>query len=95
MICHVASYGHPNLSECSALLFQLLADGVIPNEYGINPTHKLKIGSKVNFLLQHPNFVCNSYDARNEYCLFTCSLATNRSCRRNIFLYVILYTVYL
>ncbi|KAH7283712.1 hypothetical protein KP509_34G020400 [Ceratopteris richardii] len=24
-----------------------LADGVIPNEYGINPVHKLKIGSKI------------------------------------------------
>ena len=27
---------------------QLLADGVIPNEYGINPQQKLKIGSKVD-----------------------------------------------
>jgi len=26
---------------------QALADGVIPNEYGINPSQKLKIGSKV------------------------------------------------
>ncbi|XP_020879200.1 inositol hexakisphosphate and diphosphoinositol-pentakisphosphate kinase VIP2 isoform X3 [Arabidopsis lyrata subsp. lyrata] len=26
---------------------QLLADGVIPNEYGINPQQKLKIGSKI------------------------------------------------
>ncbi|KAL1205942.1 Inositol hexakisphosphate and diphosphoinositol-pentakisphosphate kinase VIP2 [Cardamine amara subsp. amara] len=26
---------------------QLLADGVIPNEYGINPEQKLKIGSKI------------------------------------------------
>lgn len=31
-------------------LLQLLADGVIPNEYGINPNQKLKIGSKVIFL---------------------------------------------
>lgn len=29
------------------LFLQLLADGVIPNEYGINPRQKLKIGSKV------------------------------------------------
>lgn len=28
-------------------MLQLLADGVIPNEYGINPKKKLKIGSKV------------------------------------------------
>jgi hypothetical protein len=27
-----------------------LADGVIPNEYGINPVHKLRIGSKVQAL---------------------------------------------
>ena len=27
--------------------FQKLADGDIPNEYGINPQHKLTIGAKV------------------------------------------------
>lgn len=32
-------------------LLQLLADGVIPNEYGINPMQKLKIGSKVMSLM--------------------------------------------
>lgn len=33
---------------CLLLLwFQRLADGVIPNEYGINPEHKLIIGAKV------------------------------------------------
>lgn len=30
------------------VMFQRLADGVIPNEYGINPQHKLIIGAKVS-----------------------------------------------
>ncbi|KAK3162111.1 hypothetical protein QOZ80_1BG0085640 [Eleusine coracana subsp. coracana] len=40
---------HLNLKGLSGLfkVSQLLADGVIPNEYGINPKQKLKIGSKI------------------------------------------------
>lgn len=40
---------HLNLNGLSDLfnVSQLLADGVIPNEYGINPKQKLKIGSKI------------------------------------------------
>ncbi|KAF7115444.1 hypothetical protein RHSIM_RhsimUnG0054600 [Rhododendron simsii] len=40
---------HLNLEGLDELfkVAQLLADGVIPNEYGINPMHKLKIGSKI------------------------------------------------
>uniref|UniRef100_A0ACD5WAJ7 Uncharacterized protein n=1 Tax=Avena sativa TaxID=4498 RepID=A0ACD5WAJ7_AVESA len=40
---------HLNLEGLEELykVAQLLADGVIPNEYGINPRQKLKIGSKV------------------------------------------------
>ncbi|GLU11159.1 hypothetical protein SLE2022_279230 [Rubroshorea leprosula] len=40
---------HLNLEGLDELfkVAQLLADGVIPNEYGINPTQKLKIGSKI------------------------------------------------
>ncbi|XP_026431471.1 inositol hexakisphosphate and diphosphoinositol-pentakisphosphate kinase VIP2-like, partial [Papaver somniferum] len=39
---------HLNLEGLDELfkVAQLLADGVIPNEYGINPKQKLKIGSK-------------------------------------------------
>ena len=37
------------------LWLQLLADGVIPNEYGINPQQKLKIGSKVGFSTWNSN----------------------------------------
>ncbi|KAF3664625.1 hypothetical protein FXO38_10035 [Capsicum annuum] len=42
---------HLKLEDLAELfeVAQLLADGVIPNEYGINPKQKLKIGSKVNF----------------------------------------------
>lgn len=40
---------HLNLKGLDELfkVAQLLADGVIPNEYGINPRQKLKIGSKI------------------------------------------------
>uniref|UniRef100_A0A0E0GS37 Inositol hexakisphosphate and diphosphoinositol-pentakisphosphate kinase n=4 Tax=Oryza TaxID=4527 RepID=A0A0E0GS37_ORYNI len=40
---------HLNLEGLEELfkVAQLLADGVIPNEYGINPKQKLKIGSKI------------------------------------------------
>ncbi|XP_008807872.2 inositol hexakisphosphate and diphosphoinositol-pentakisphosphate kinase VIP2-like isoform X2 [Phoenix dactylifera] len=40
---------HLNLEGLAELfkVAQLLADGVIPNEYGINPKQKLKIGSKI------------------------------------------------
>ncbi|KAK4779402.1 hypothetical protein SAY86_006930 [Trapa natans] len=40
---------HLNLGGLDELfkVAQLLADGVIPNEYGINPNQKLKIGSKI------------------------------------------------
>ncbi|KAM0943706.1 putative phosphotransferase with a phosphate group as acceptor [Dioscorea sansibarensis] len=40
---------HLNLEGLDELfkVAQLLADGVIPNEYGINPEQKLKIGSKI------------------------------------------------
>ncbi|MCH83207.1 inositol hexakisphosphate and diphosphoinositol-pentakisphosphate kinase 2-like, partial [Trifolium medium] len=40
---------HLNLEGLDELfkVAQALADGVIPNEYGINPSQKLKIGSKI------------------------------------------------
>ncbi|XP_004302363.1 PREDICTED: inositol hexakisphosphate and diphosphoinositol-pentakisphosphate kinase 2-like isoform X2 [Fragaria vesca subsp. vesca] len=41
--------GHLKLDGLDELfkVAQVLADGVIPNEYGINPAQKLKIGSKI------------------------------------------------
>jgi len=51
--------------------FQKLADGVIPNEYGINPQHKLTIGAKVC------NVTCILYSPlillRRLECVFFCS----------------------
>ncbi|GMH30492.1 hypothetical protein Nepgr_032335 [Nepenthes gracilis] len=40
---------HLNLEGVDELfkVVQILADGVIPNEYGINPKQKLKVGSKI------------------------------------------------
>lgn len=42
-------------------VFQLLADGVVPNEYGINPQQKLKIGSKVNSFFFMPDEIVYSF----------------------------------
>ncbi|CAH8385688.1 unnamed protein product [Eruca vesicaria subsp. sativa] len=45
-LLHNSHLGLKGLDELFKVA-QLLADGVIPNEYGINPQQKLKIGSKV------------------------------------------------
>ncbi|KAH0890790.1 hypothetical protein HID58_053219 [Brassica napus] len=45
-LLHNSHLGLQGLDELFKVA-QLLADGVIPNEYGINPQQKLKIGSKV------------------------------------------------
>ncbi|KAF3552323.1 hypothetical protein DY000_02003472, partial [Brassica cretica] len=46
-LLHNSHLGLQGLDELFKVA-QLLADGVIPNEYGINPQQKLKIGSKVD-----------------------------------------------
>ncbi|KAL0717814.1 hypothetical protein Bca4012_067136 [Brassica carinata] len=45
-LLHNSHLGLKGLDELFRVA-QLLADGVIPNEYGINPQQKLKIGSKI------------------------------------------------
>ncbi|XP_023637662.1 inositol hexakisphosphate and diphosphoinositol-pentakisphosphate kinase VIP2 isoform X1 [Capsella rubella] len=45
-LLHNSHLGLKGLDELFKVA-QLLADGVIPNEYGINPQQKLKIGSKI------------------------------------------------
>ncbi|RLM93078.1 hypothetical protein C2845_PM08G27330 [Panicum miliaceum] len=57
---------HLNLTGLNDLfkVSQLLADGVIPNEYGINPKQKLQIGSKVSSTKRKER--CYYEDVRNE-----------------------------